>query len=335
MICRHTRKYYLWCVLLIGFLIGFAIPGEASQYKVLVVMSYDVDFPWVQEVTEGIESVLADTCEIQYFYMKTKKDLAGGPQRAKEAFGLFQEFQPDGVIASDDNAQSMFVVSYLKDQVDTPVMFCGVNDVPETYGYPASNVSGILERHHLKESLIFARQLVPSINNVAYIIKESPTAQGIYKQIQNEKETYPFHSGDFKTPKTLPEAIQMAEELSKQYDLLFMEEMEGLLDENGQPLQERQVIPALVKAFGKPTTASDAFRLQYGVLCAVVNAGQEQGEVAATMLLEAMQGTPISELPITQNKKGVRMINVDTMRSLGIKPKPHVLQGVKLIITEE
>ena len=119
-------------------------PATAARYKVLVVMSYDETYPFEAEMREGIEAALADLCEMTYCYMNTKKHFEGGPQKAKEAYALYQELQPDGVIAADDDAQAMFVVPYLKDQVKTPVMFCGVNAQPEKYGYPASNVSGHL-----------------------------------------------------------------------------------------------------------------------------------------------------------------------------------------------
>ncbi len=113
---------------------------QAASFKVLVVMSYEETYPTTPEYKEGIKAVLGDTCEIRYFQMDTKQHLEAGPEKAKEAYALYEEFQPDGVIAADDNAQSMFVVPYLKDKVKTPVMFCGVNaeakntDIrPQTY----------------------------------------------------------------------------------------------------------------------------------------------------------------------------------------------------------
>ncbi|MCC8987338.1 MAG: hypothetical protein LM523_06500, partial [Candidatus Contendobacter sp.] len=69
----------------------------AAEFKVLVVMSYEEDNPWVKEIREGIEGVLSPSSETRYFYMNTKADRANGPKRAEEAYALFQQFQPDGV----------------------------------------------------------------------------------------------------------------------------------------------------------------------------------------------------------------------------------------------
>jgi ABC-type uncharacterized transport system substrate-binding protein len=228
----------------------------------------------------------------------------------------------------------MFVVPYLKDNVETPVMFCGVNAEPERYGYPASNVSGILERDNIRESIVFAQQIVPEIQTIGYIGKDSPTAQAAMERIQDDSERFPAETVGFKLPKTMQEAVAMTQELKDQADALFiMAALEGLLDEQGNPLPEKTIIPVLAETFGKPLVGIVANHVASGALCAVIQSGQEQGRTAATMLLQAMQGTPVSEIPITRNQYGQRIINRDTMKALNIKPRGNFLRGTELIRT--
>jgi len=52
------------------------------------------------------------------------------------------------------------------------------------------------------------------------------------------------------------------------------------------------------------------------------------------MLIAAMRGTAISQLPITQNRFGQRVINVDVMVALGIKPKVSLIRSATLVRTE-
>jgi len=66
-----------------------------------------------------------------------------------------------------------------------------------------------------------------------------------------------------------------------------------------------------------------------------VKTGQEQGATAAGMLLKAMGGTPVAQIPVTVNRNGKRMINVSVMKSLGIRPRPVVLRGAELVKSEE
>ena len=148
-------------VTIITLCISFLYPPTtlAYRYNVFVVMSYEEDNPWCQEIKKGIDSVLSGSSEITYFYMDTKINREGGELKASEAYALYQKIKPDGVITADDNAQQMFVLPYLKDNVETPVMFSDVNAEADKYGYPASNVSGILERGHIRESYGFGKQI--------------------------------------------------------------------------------------------------------------------------------------------------------------------------------
>ncbi|MCK5705804.1 MAG: hypothetical protein KAI29_31860, partial [Cyclobacteriaceae bacterium] len=77
------------------------------------------------------------------------------------------------------------------------------------------------------------------------------------------------------------------------------------------------------------------FHVEFGALCAVVKTGQEQGIVASEMLLKAIQGAAVSEIPITRNYEGKRVINVTVMEKLGITPRPIILLGTQLVKTKE
>lgn len=267
--------------------------------------------------------------------MDTKIDLNGGNQKAKEAYTLFQRLKPDGVIAVDDNVQSMFVLPYLKEKVNTPVMFCGVNAEAEEYGYPASNVSGILERGHIRESIAFAKQLVPTIKTVGFIAKSSPSGEALLEQVVRESDTFIARLTTFKLVKHIKELWAVKKSLNEKCDAIYTDSMEGILNEDGDPLKNKEIIKILAKMYPKPIIAANQYHVIQGALCAVVKTGQEQGETAAEMLLKIMRGAPISEIPITRNYKGKRVINVMTMEALGIKPKPMVLLGAKLVRTEK
>ncbi|WP_419660352.1 ABC-type periplasmatic component protein-like protein [Desulfosarcina variabilis str. Montpellier] len=73
---------------------GLAAAADKARYNVLVVMSYGPDYEFVQKVREGIELVLSDTCRIEYFYMDTRKNLGGGPQKAKAAYAFLKKRVP-------------------------------------------------------------------------------------------------------------------------------------------------------------------------------------------------------------------------------------------------
>ena len=301
--------------------------------NVLVVMSYHEDMPRVIEITKGIGSVLNEMCELHYMYLDIRRHPENTQENVQKAYSFYQELQPDGVIAVDNEAQSVFVLPYLKDKVDTPVVFCGLNANTEHYGYPASNVTGVIEQMHIAESLVFVRLLVPSVNTVGILMRDDAKAQDIMQQIESETDSYPVRLLEASLVKTLDDALATATELKSQCDALFLASLEGLLDEQGKPVPGEKVIPKISQLFGKPLFVPNVNALRAGALCAVVEILQEQGTIAATMLREILQGIPISALPVTSNKKGERILNITVLKSLGIVPKPHVLQGVKLVET--
>ena len=330
------NRIKIFCLLVFTLFFTCVAYSETKKFKVLVVMSYETTYRWCSEIKEGVDHVLGKSSEIKYFYMNTKIDVKGGPKKAKEAFEVFEKFKPDGVIVADDNGQSMFVVPYVKDKYKTPVMFCGVNAEPEKYGYPSKNVSGILERQLIKESIIFIQQLLPNINTMGFVIRQdSSTAAGISAQIDREKKGYPVKVFDTVLLNNIKEGKNFINKNKKKYDALFMVSLEGLPDENGKPMTEKNVIKTLKALYKKPTLGIEKFGVQYGSLCAIIQTGQEQGTVAAEMLLKAMKGTPVAKIPITRNKFGKRVINMDTLNSLKLKPDPKILSDAELVRTEK
>ncbi|MDJ0783727.1 MAG: ABC transporter substrate binding protein [Desulfosarcinaceae bacterium] len=309
-------------------LAAFSHLARASAHRVLVVMSYERQNPWEQEIRQGLEAILRDHCELRFFYMDTKRHLAQGPAMAKEALALYHRFSPQGVIAADDNAQSLFVVPYLRNREETAVIFCGVNSEPEAYGYPAANVTGVLERPHFREAIAFAQMLQPEIRTVGFLMRDTPTTRAIKANIELEWNTYPAETLPITTINTFAEAKRAVARFRKSCDALVLTNLNALLDEAGAPLTEAAVIDPLVQDFGKATLGTSPYHVQFGTLLTVANSGVEQGTLAGGMMLQYLRGTPVSKLPITRNRRGQRMINLKTMRALGITPIPAALVGV-------
>lgn len=307
---------------------------QTDQCKVLAVMSYHAEYQWQQQVKEGIDTVLGDLCEVRYFDLDTKRAPAEGHKKAKEAYAVYKTWQPDGVITADDNAQSMFVVPYLKDKVSTPVIFCGVNADPQKYGYPAVNVSGILERHHLRESLVLVKQLVPAIKKIGVIAANRPSNIGMINTIKEEQHSYPVQSFEYRLVDSLAQAVEMTKGLRNLTDALHIMGIEGLIDDKGERLSATESTSVIAHTYGKPTIGVVRYEVEAGALCAVIHQGQEQGATAARMLLDAMHGKQFTDLPITRNRHGQSIINVTVLRKLGISPSASILKDTILVETE-
>lgn len=326
----------LWLFVLLSLFNPY--PGYCNttkHYNVLVVMSYHESFQWENEIRDGIASVLSSKSELRYVYLDTKRNQPLAADKARKLYELYKKIRPDGVIAVDDAAQSLFVVPYLKNKVATPVMFCGVNGDAADYGYPAANVSGVLERMHMNETLAFLKQLVPSVKTFCAVLKNDTTSCGTLRQLQHEASDYPVRFGEFVKLRTYQEALEAAISLRTKCDALYLASLDGLLGAAGEPLSSREIVSSLVKTFDGPVVAGISNDIRSGILCSVLETGQEQGAIAAGMLLKAMSGTPVSSLPVTVNRNGKRVINVTALNALGIKARPVVLRGAELVTTLE
>lgn len=305
--------------------------ASAAEYRVLVVMSYEENNPWVREIREGIEGVLGGVAEITWFHMNTKVDREHGPKRAEEAHALFQSLKPHGVIAADDDAQAMFVVPFLKDKTAVPVIFNGVNAAAEKYGYPNAHISGVLERAHARESLAFAKQLFPAIQRACALTNQVPPGQALRAQMEAEKTTYPVRFQTFHLVRNVPELEARAKDLRADCDTLLVDSLEGIADREGRPLDNREVLARLARLYDGPILAGNRYQVEQGAWAAVVKTGQEQGELAAEMLLQALRGASVASLPVARNSRGQRVINVSAMEAHGVVLRPQVLRGATLV----
>jgi hypothetical protein len=138
----------------------FAATGFADK-KVLFIDSYHVGYDWSDGVVDGVRQVLKDTeTELRIFRMDTKRNQSEAFKRgaALQAKALIESFQPDVVIASDDNASKYLIQPYYRD-ADLPVVFCGVNWDASVYGYPYANATGMVEVELIEPLVAQLRQL--------------------------------------------------------------------------------------------------------------------------------------------------------------------------------
>jgi len=150
---RISFKHVMSFLFLLAFF-SYSFYQVSQKPRILVLHSYDTDYDWVNEVSEGIRSVLDNKRYlVRWHYMKTKKNPGNefGRKAGVRALDLIAEWEPNVIIAIDDNAQK-YVAKHYIDEIKRPayktnIVYSGVGAEPEAYGYDrAKNVTGILER---------------------------------------------------------------------------------------------------------------------------------------------------------------------------------------------
>lgn len=322
------------CLVTVGIFEAGDCSAQASfplGKKVLVVMSYHQGYQGGEKEIKVILDELLESAEVRYFYLDTKRDLQAGTEKAKQAYEVFLQFKPDAVIAANDNAQALFVVPYLKDKTEVPVIFCGVNDDATKYGYPASNVSGVIEKKHYRESLELLQVIDASAKKLAVIYRDNPTNETNVATLKKDIQGLSLEIAEFRDVRSTAELQEALDLLKDKVDALVLLNLTGITDGNGGALEAKDAVAFVAKKWMKPTVAAGSWEIEAGALCGVIQVDKEQGYSAAQMLFDLWAGRKITDLHIIENSRGRSMINKTTAERLGLKIKPGVLLSVKTV----
>ncbi len=139
--------------------------------RCLYISSYHQGYAWSDGEERGIRNTLGERCELRQFDMDTKRNKGEAyiQQIVEKIKHVIEEWQPNVIITSDDNAAKFLIQAHYKD-AKIPFVFCGVNWTISEYGFPYSNVTGIIEVAPLKPMLEQAARLSSHALYSAYYI---------------------------------------------------------------------------------------------------------------------------------------------------------------------
>ena len=311
-----------------------AIGAEETAQKILVIHSYHEEYPWVQGINEGIKRAFAGRQDlvVQTHYMDTKRHTSQDfkVQAGRAARERIASWKPDAVIACDDNAQIFVTQQYVG---KAPYfVFCGVNADPAIYGFPASNVTGILERPQYKASIELLKSIVPHIKKIAVIGDDDPTSVASLAYMQLDPpadiQIVGYHIiGDFDLwQKRIREYNREVDAVA----IYMYHTVRRQTEEVSMPPQE--VMAWTIANCDIPTAGMFDFAVEDGMLCGVVASAQEHGFEAAQMAGELLAGKDIKDLPIKRADIGIKMINLNTARKLRLIVPKEILDNMEKVI---
>ena len=291
--------------------------------KVVYVNSYHEGYAWSDSIEAGLHEVFDGTgVELKIIRLDTKNnpDEAFGQAAGQKAKAEIDAFQPDVVIASDDNAQKYLVVPYLKG-TETPVIFNGVNWDASAYGFPTSNVTGMIEVE-LPDQLIELLKGYAKGDRLGYITVDTETERKVV-DIYNQR----FFNGQMqpywvKTQEDFKTAFLAAQE---EVDILFMGNNAG-----SDKWDEKEMKQFIARNTVVLTGSINDWMAPYSLLT-LAKSGQEQGVWSAQAALQILDGTPVSEIAVAENKKGEMIVNLDLADKLGVVFAPSLLKSAVIL----
>ncbi len=171
-----------YCAIFCIFLFNPSLKLWAEDQKCLYISSYHQGYAWSDGVEKGLKGALGNSCVFRQYNMDTKR--LKQPEQIKKAAAtaieIIEQWKPDVVITSDDNAAKHLIVPHFKNK-PLPFVFSGVNWTVEEYGFPFDNVTGIVEVAPITPMLKEAKELTKATKAV-YIGADTITEEKNYQR---------------------------------------------------------------------------------------------------------------------------------------------------------
>lgn len=304
--------------------------GSSSAFhgkKILWVDSYHEGYEWSDGIERGIREILSDTgVELRIVRLDTKRNTSPqfGRQAGENVLKAMQGFQPDVIIASDDNAQQYLVVPYLLHQ-DIPIIFCGVNWDASMYGYPVENVTGMIEVEPIEELVELMRGYANG-SKIGYLCGDVATERkivSIYQQHLFHDDLIPYYVD------SMDEFKQNFLKAQEEVDLLIIPNHAGITDWDEDAAAE------FIARHGRIPSGGVFDFMSRLVIFTLAKYPEEQGNYAATTALEILSGASPTSLPIRKNQRVRSTVNLRMADAAGIVIPVSLLSNVNTVIGQE
>lgn len=303
------------------------VKGSSYGKKVVWVDSYSTELEWSREIEFGIKEVFADLgIELKIIRLNSKKKKKPEEIKAsaRKAYSKISSFKPDAIIASDDNVQKYLIVPFFKD-TELPVVFCGVNYDASMYGYPTSNITGMIELDPLYRML----KLLKKYSAGDRVIFLAPNTTTERKIAAFYTKYYPEMDLSFWFVKDVEEYRQKFIEAQDAGDMLILRNPAGIHDWNSEEMVD------FISEYNRLPTGSFTKDMERYAMFCLAKSGKEQGQFAAQAVLEIFKGEAPQELPVAHNQLFETRINLGMADKAGFVIPVSILKDADMVIGQE
>lgn len=313
---------YSACFLLSILLLGIAAHAREKK-NVLYLNSYHHGYQWSDELLRGVRATLDASpfkVDLQIEYIDAKKyNYQYINSRLLTLYReKFKDERFDIVIISDNDALN-FIQSYREQLIPgIPVVFSGINGI-ETVDLSAGNITGVVERYDLIQTLEVARRLHPEKNKMVFVGDQSTAGRAIEKQAYAMLEEY---DRDFEvtfwSQLSLEETKNRVEALPDDTFLFFSPWYQTV---QGKFYTAEEVMQAIYDHSSVPIYTAWGFLLGHGTVGGHMLSGYQHGQAAARMAVRVLKGQNIETIPVELEASGQYMFDYKVMERLQINQK--------------
>lgn len=312
-----------------------AVRAQATPRRVLHVMSFESPWRWTDGQWSGFLEGLADpTVQTQVFQMDVKRHSTPEAKaaRARQALDLFEQWKPDLVYLSDDDAVAGVGKPLAGGPV--PVVFSGVNRELADHGIVgAANVTGVLEREHVVETLRLLRVLVPTVRRLAVISDQASywnTVIGRVRERHVQIEGLGLSHVD-RVPR-YADYQRLMRRYEREADAVLHLGIFTLLGEQGESVPYPVVQRWVAENSPLPDISFWIDRVHHGTLASMTVSETAQGQAAGRLARAILhEGRLPASLPVQATTKGLPALCLPRARQLGLTPSSSMLLSSEVV----
>ncbi len=292
-----------------------------SEQSVLILHSSHQSYPWTDAMEFGIQQGLANADQTIYFhieYLDTKRN------RGAFYLGELQEFwkvkfngnEIDLIIAGDNDAYDFILKQRDTLFTDVPIVFTGFNGfTPETLS-GMNRITGVVEENDIEATIDVALQLHPDISKVVFLMPGAP--ENRLDWVKNIPsffgERAQFHNI------TALDLRDVDRELTALGRDIIVIPLNSALVDSGRYLPFQEFVTHLANSGEFPVYGLWDIALGQGIVGGKLVSGEFQGREAAKLALRIIEGTPVSDIPVSRESPNRFMLDWEQLRRFRISP---------------
>jgi ABC-type uncharacterized transport system substrate-binding protein len=312
-----------------------AARAQQRAYRILHVMSYFSPMGWADDQFAGFQKAMKGV-PVEYRVIQMEANRPRSPdwarQKGEEARRMIEDWKPDLVYATDDDAQE-HVTRHYANRTALPFVASGVNKNPAVYGIlGAPNVAGVLEPVHIVETLRLLQAVAPGAKRFAVVTDESPSMLTLAAQVKEKIGALGAEVVVTDVVRTFEDYQRAVQRYQTTVDAFWPLGVHGFTDAKGERVSRETVLRWTAENSKLPDVAFWLDRVELGTLAAVTVSGSEQGLAAGRMARGILlEGKSPASYGFQPDVKGVPMISLARANRLGLKLKSSVLLSAQVL----
>lgn len=303
--------------------------------RILHVMSFESPWRWTDGQFAGFRQALnMPQAQWRVFQMDVKRHRSPveKAERGRLAREAIAQWRPDLVYLSDDDAVEAVAVPYAGSRL--PIVFSGVNRDLAAHGLQgAPNVTGVLEREHVAESLRLLRAVLPAARRLAVVSDPTAYWDSVIERVRRRlPEDGELQLVRVERPTTYAAFQQTMVELQRQVDAVVSLGVFALSRDDGHSVPYPVLARWLVQETRLPDVSFWIDRVHHGTLLSVTVSEHEQGFAAGRLASAVLrEGRTPESLEILPTRHGHPAISLARARQLGVAVRSTQLLASEVV----